>query len=180
MYSVAVMVGSLRAQSINRKLAQAVGKLAEGRLDFRFVEIGDLPLYNDDLWASPPAAVLKFKEEVAACDAALFVTPEFNRGVPAALTNAFDWGSRPYGQGVWAGKPGAIMGTSPGAISTAVAQSTFRNQMLVLGMAVMGQPELYVQSKPGLFDTGEITDEGFKGLMNGFVDKYVAWIAKFV
>lgn len=178
MYSVAVLIGSLRAQSLNRKLAESVGKLAEGRLEFRFIEIGDLPLYNDDLWAAVPPAVLKFKADVAACDAALFVTPEFNRGVPAALTNAFDWGSRPYGQGVWADKPAAIMGTSPGAISTAVAQSVFRNQMLVLGMAVMGQPELYVQSRPGLFDTGEITDEGFKALMDGFIDKYAAWIAR--
>jgi chromate reductase, NAD(P)H dehydrogenase (quinone) len=178
MPNVAVLVGSLRKDSHNRKLARALEKLAGDRLAFRFIEIGDLPLYNEDLWPNPPASVPRFKAEVRACDAVLMVTPEYNRGPPAVLKNAFDWGTRPWGDNIWDGKAGALAGTSTGAISTAVAQSQLRNSLLALGVVLMGAPELHLLFKPGLIDeAGEISDEGTKAFLAGWVDKYVAWIA---
>jgi chromate reductase, NAD(P)H dehydrogenase (quinone) len=123
---VAVVVGSNRRDSINRKLAQALAGLAEGRLAFHFVSIEDLPFYNQDLEGELPQSVVRFKSEIAAADAVLFVTPEHNRSVPAVLKNAIDWGARPYGQNSWSGKPAAITGTSPGALGTAVAQLHLR------------------------------------------------------
>jgi chromate reductase len=113
---IAVIVGSTRRESINRKLAHALARLGTDRAEFRFVEIGDLPLYNQDLEGELPKSVLRFKSEIAAADGLLFVTPEHNRSLPALLKNAVDWGARPYGQNSWSGKPAAITGTSPGAI----------------------------------------------------------------
>src|SRR4051812_33764640 len=113
MKTVAVLVGSLRRASINRKFAESLGKLAADRLEFHIVEIGDLPLYNDDLWENPPQSVLRLKREVEAADAVLFVTPEYNRYFSPAIKNAIDWGTRPWGKNSWAGKPSAVVGATP-------------------------------------------------------------------
>lgn len=179
MHSVAVLVGSLRRDSINRKLAHAMAKLAADRLEFRFVELGDLPLYNEDLWADPPASVTRFKEAVEAADAVLMVTPEYNRGTTPALKNAIDWGSRPWGQSSWPGQPLGIAGTSPGAIGTALAQSQVRQSMLTVGAIVMGSPELYLSYKEGMIDEQfVVTNEATRKVIANYVDKFAAWIDK--
>lgn len=176
-HTVAVLVGSLRRASINRTLAKALGRLGQGRLDFRFVEIGDLPLYNDDLWqdGKAPAPVERFKSQVESADAVLLVTPEYNRAVPGVLANALDWGSRPYGMSVWAGKPATCCGASPGAIGTAAAQVHLKAQMATLGMVTMGQPELYLSYKADQFlDDGEVSDEGTRAFLHRFVEAFAA------
>ena len=178
MKSVAVLVGSLRKESINRKFAQSVGLLASDRLRFQFTEIGDLPLYNEDLWQTPPEPVLRMKREVEAADGVLFVTPEYNRYFSPAIKNAVDWGTRPWGQNSWESKPAAIIGTSPGAIGTAAAQNTLKGLLIVVDMVLMGQPEVYFSYKPELFDAdGNVTDERTKGFLNGWIDRFAAWIA---
>jgi chromate reductase len=141
--TVLVLVGSLRRESLNRKFAESVGRLAAGRLDFRFAEIRDLPLYNEDLWHDPPAAVLRMKRAVEAADGVLFVTPEYNRSFSPAIKNVVDWGTRPWGQNSWEAKPAAIIGTSPGAIGTAVAQNALKGLLTVVDTVLMGQPEVY-------------------------------------
>lgn len=179
MHNIAVVVGSLRRESINRKFAESIGKLASDRLNFGFVEIGDLPLYNDDLWQSPPDAIWRLKREIEAADAVLFVTPEYNRSFSPALKNAIDWGTRPWGKNSWAGKPAAIIGTSPGAIGTAAAQNALKHVVTVCDMALLGQPEVYFAYKPELFNSAnEVTDEATRTFLNAFIDKFTAWIAK--
>ena len=156
---IAVIVGSNRRGSINGKLVQALAPLGEDRLAFNFVSIGDLPLDNQDLEGGLPKSVVRFKSEIAAVDALLFVTPEHNRSIPALLKNAIEWGSRPHGQNSWSGKPAAITGTSPGAIGAAVAQLHLRQVLGILGVLVTGG-EAYISFKPGLVDSnGIITDE---------------------
>lgn len=170
MHRIAVLVGSTRQKSLNRRFAHVLAQLAAGRLEFRFVEIGSLPMYNDDLWSEPPEAVLRFKEDIAACAAVLFVTPEYNRSIPPVLKNAIDWGSRPKGQSVWARKPGAIVGASPGAIGTAVGQAHLRLVANVVDIALLGQPEVYFSFKAGLVDDqNQITDESTRIFLNGFL-----------
>ena len=158
--NVAVVVGSNRRDSINRKLARALAKLADGKLTASFIQIDDLPMYNQDLENPLPASVSRFKAEIERADALLFVTPEHNRSIPAVLKNAIDWGTRPYGRNSWAGKPAAIIGTSPGAIGTAMAQQHLRQVMGDLGALVMGG-EAYITFKPELIDdTDSVTDAG--------------------
>lgn len=177
--TVAVLVGSLRRDSINRKLAEAVGKLAADRLRFEIVEIGDLPLYNDDLWAQPPAPVLRLKRQIEAADAVLFVTPEYNRSFSPAIKNAIDWGSRPWGQNSWAGKPAAVMGTTPGATGTAAAQNALKGLLTVCDMALLGQPEVYLQYKPELFDAEHnIVNADTRAFLNGWVERFNGWITR--
>lgn len=177
MHSTAIIVGSLRRDSINKKLAHALAKLASGRLECRFIEIGDLPLYNEDLWNQPPQNVLRLKQQIEAADAVLLVTPEYNRGTTPAMKNAIDWASRPPGKSSWTGKPLGIVGASPGAIGTAVAQSDLRESMLTLGTVVMGLPELYLTFKEGLIDEQhEVTDENTRKRLAGYVDKFVDWL----
>lgn len=179
MQNVAVIVGSLRRESINRKFAESIGKLASDRLNFSFVQIGDLPLYNDDLWQSPPESVLRLKSDVEAADAVLFVTPEYNRTFSPAIKNAIDWGTRPWGKNSWADKPAAIIGTSPGAIGAAVAQNELKGLVTVCGMALLGQPEVYFCYKPELFNgANEVVDESTKAFLNTFIDRFAGWIAK--
>src|SRR5262249_53019551 len=137
-FKVAVIVGSNRRESVNRRLAHALTRLDADKLAFSFVQIDDLPLYNQDLEAELPKSVARFKSEIAAADGLLFVTPEHNRSIPAVLKNAIDWGARPYGQNSWSGKPGAITGTSPGAIGAAIAQQHLRQVLGNLGVLVMG------------------------------------------
>lgn len=175
---VAVIVGSLRKGSVNRQLAEALAKLAQPRLDLRIVEIADLPLYNQDDEADLPDAVVRFKREVEKADAVLFVTPEYNRTFSAALKNAIEWGSRPWGKNSWAGKPGAIIGATPGAVGTAAAQSHLRSIASVLGIAVMAQPEIYLNYREGQILDGEIADEGVSGLLNGWVESFADWTTR--
>jgi chromate reductase len=179
MHKVAVIVGSLRRESINRRLAKALAKLAAPGLELQEVDLQDVPLYNEDLWTEPPAGVLRLKQELAEADAVLFVTPEYNRGVPAVLKNAIDWGTRPVGQNSWTGKPGAIVGTSPGAIGTAVAQSELRGVAAICGVHLMAQPEVYLVNKPGLIgDDFEVTDPKTREFLAGFVAKFETWIGR--
>lgn len=180
MHTVAVLVGSLRKESANLKLARALQKLAAPHVEFRFLEIGDLPIYNDDLWANPPQSVLRLKADITACDGFLMVTPEYNRGVPAVLKNAFDWGTRPSGQNVWNGKPAALVGAASGAVGTAVAQSHLRNSLLALGVLVMGRPELHFQFRPGIIgEDGEIFDETARKILTTWTEQFVGWIKRF-
>src|SRR5471030_1437605 len=152
-YTIAVLVGSLRKESINRKVALALADLAPATLKLNIVEIGDLPLYNEDLeGASPPAAYSSFRQQVRSSDAVLFVTPEYNRSVPAPLKNAVDVGSRPYGQSVWGGKPGAVISVSPGAIGGFGANHHLRQSLVFLDVPCMQQPEAYIGGAANLFD----------------------------
>lgn len=177
MHHVAVFVGSLRAESINRKLAQAIERLAEGRLEFEYVPIGDLPMYNDDLWKDPPQTVLRLKERIRAADAVLLVTPEYNRSVPPVLMNAIDWGSRPFKDNAWSGRTAAIIGASNGNIGTAVAQGHLRSSATILGMHLLGQPEVYFTWKPDMVDEhGAFKDEKTTKFLEGFVDRFAKWI----
>ncbi|MDE2460360.1 MAG: NAD(P)H-dependent oxidoreductase [Gammaproteobacteria bacterium] len=175
---VAVLVGSLRKDSINRKVANALIALAPPELKPEIVEIGRLPLYNQDLDADPPAAWKTFRERVGRADAVLFVTPEYNRGIPGLLKNAIDVGSRPYGHSVWNAKPGAVVSASPGAIGGFGANHHLRQSLVFLNVPVMQQPEAYIGGADKLFDAnGELTDESARKFLQGFMHSFAAWIA---
>ena len=177
MLKIAVLVGSLRKESINKRYAHALEKLAGDRFVFDYVDM-DLPLYNDDLWAEPPAKVVALKDKIAAADGVLIVSPEYNRSMPAVTKNALDWGSRPYGQNVWAGKPVALTGASTGSQGTAVMQSQARSTLLILGMRVLGTPEVYLTFKPDLLtESGAIANEGTAKFLTGFLDAFAHWLA---
>lgn len=178
---VAVLVGSLRKESINKKLAHALDKLAGDRAEFRHIRIDDLPLYNQDFDSDYPAVCKRLKDAIKACDAVLFVTPEYNRSIPGVLKNAIDIASRPWGTNSFAGKPGAVIGTSAGAMSTALAQQHLRNVCVFLDVPMMQQPEAFVRYSEGLIaDDGSVADEGTQKFLANFVDKYLAWIGRFV
>ena len=173
MHKVAVIVGSIRKDSINRKLAGALARLAEGKLDFDYVKIDDLPLFNQDDEANPTPEVTRIKTQIAASDGVLLVTPEHNRSIPAALKNAIDWATRPHGTTAFKGTAGAIIGASRGNISTAVAQSHLRVIMAAHLGVILGAPETYVNFKDGLIDDlGNVTDERTKALLQGFVGNF--------
>ena len=175
-YQIAVIVGSLRKESFNRKLASAMVKLAPSGFTFKQLEIGDLPLYNQDDDASQAASVKRLKSEITAAQGLLFVTPEYNRSVPGVLKNAIDHASRPYGQSAWAGKPAGVMGVSVGAIGTVMAQQHLRNILAYLDVPTLGQPEAFIQAKEGLFsDAGELGDSS-RQFLQGWMDQYVAWV----
>jgi chromate reductase len=180
MVKVAVIVGSLRRDSINRKLALALKKLAAPKgLDLSLVDLTDLPQYNDDLWPNPPAAVGRLKRAVEAADAVLFITPEFNRAIPGLLKNAVDWASRPWGKNSWAGKPGAIAGATGGKIGTAVAQSQLRGTLVLLDVTLMGQPEAYLTLAADTIDANNnVTDESVRKFLQGFIGAFTDWIGK--
>lgn len=176
---VAVMVGSLRKESINLKLARAIAKLGQDKFDAQFVDIGDLPLFSQDLEAAVPAAVTRVKNDIASASAVLFVTPEYNRGIPGPLKNAIDWCSRPYGKNSFAGKPAALCGASPGAIGAACAQAHIKPVLSYLDLALMGQPEMYLHFTENLIDAdGNISNDNTKKYLHGFADKFAAWIEK--
>ena len=180
MYKIAVLVGSTKASSTNMKFARALETLATSKLAFDYIDIGSLPFYDDSLWDNPPEPVKRMKEQILAADGILFVTPELNRSIPGVLKNAIDWPSAPYGQSVWAGKPGAIVGATPGAIGTAVAQSHLRSIASVLDIHLMGQPEIYFTMKPGLIDDNSlVTDEKSRAFLQGWVDKFTAFVSRF-
>jgi len=175
---VAVIVGSNRRESINRKFAQALVKLGAGRFDANFVRIDDLPLFNQDLEANLPPEAARFKDEILRADGVLIVTPEHNRSMPTALKNAIDWGARPFGKSVWPGKPGFITGTTGGAVGTALVQAHLRSVMLGLGMTLLGG-EAYITNKQGLIDDqSNITDENTKKFLQGFVDRFATLVEK--
>lgn len=182
MSKIAVIVGSLRKESYNKKLGLALEKLAQertgGKMEFVFVNIGDVPLFNQDLEANVPASVTKMKNEIESADGVLFITPEYNRSIPGVLKNAIDWASRPYGKSSFAGKPAAICGTSPGAIGTAVAQNHLRAITGgFLDMPTMGQPEMYIAYKDENFDAdNNVVNEGTKKFLQGFIDKFAGWV----
>ena len=177
---VAVLVGSLRKGSFNRLAALALAKLAPGNLNLEIVEIGQLPLYNLDLdGESVPVEWQAFRTRIKAADAVLFVTPEFNRSTPAALKNAIDVGSRPYGHSVWSGKPAAVMSVSPGAIGAFGANHHLRQSFVFLDMPTMQQPEAYVGHAARLFgEDGALVDEGTAKQFTGFITAFGAWIEK--
>ncbi len=175
---VAVVVGSLRKGSVNRLFAQALTKIARPKLDLQIVEIGELPLYDQDLETELPASVVRFKQQIESADAVLFVTPEFNRSFSAALKNAIEWGSRPWGRNSWAGKPSAIVGATLGAVGTAAAQSQLRSVVSAVGTALTAQPEIYLNFREGLIVDGEITDENFVSLLKDWSEQFADWIAR--
>jgi chromate reductase, NAD(P)H dehydrogenase (quinone) len=175
---IAVIVGSNRRESINRKLAQALIKLGAGKIEAKIVRIDDLPIYNQDNEGNLPAEVMRFKDEIKKADGVLIITPEHNRSMPTVLKNAIDWGARPYGTSVWPDKPGFITGTSPGAIGTALVQANLRTIMLGLGMTLLGG-ESYVQFKPNLVDDqGNITDESTKKFLQSFVERFAKLVER--
>jgi chromate reductase len=178
-HDVAVIVGSLRRESLNRKAANAIAALAPASLRFEIVEIGQLPLYNQDLDAAPPAEWTAFRDRVRAADAVLFVTPEYNRSVPGVLKNAIDVGSRPYGKSVWSGKPAGVVSVSPGAIGGFGANHHLRQSLVYLDMPTLAQPEAYIGGAGALFDdSGEITNDDRRKLFQKFVAAFSAWIEK--
>lgn len=177
-FQIAVIVGSLRRDSFNRKLASAIVKLAPSEFSFKQVSIGDLPLYNQDDDANQAESVKRLKSDLASAQGLLFVTAEYNRSIPGVLKNAIDHASRPYGQSAWAGKPAGVLGVSVGAVGTALAQQHLRNVLAYLDVPTLGQPEAFIQAKDGLFDaSGNIGSESHKFLQS-WMDKYVAWVKK--
>ena len=177
-YQIAVVVGSLREDSLNRKLASAMVKLAPSEFSFKQLKIGDLPLYNQDDDANQAESVKRLKQEISAADGLLFVTPEYNRSIPGVLKNAIDNASRPYGQNSWAGKPAGVMGVSPGGPGTAMAQQHLRNVLSHLDAPTMGQPEAFIQAKEGLFDESGNLGANSKKFLQNWMDKYIDWVKK--
>jgi chromate reductase, NAD(P)H dehydrogenase (quinone) len=176
-YRIAVVVGSLRRDSFNKQLAAALAGLAPQQLEFAPVRIDDLPLYNQDDDNNQAEPVKRLKGEIAKAQGVLFVTPEYNRSIPGVLKNAIDHASRPYGQSAWAGKPAAVIGISVGAIGTALAQQHLRNMLAYLDMPTLGQPEMFLQNKHGLFtEGGGISDESTRQFLQKFLDRFAEFV----
>lgn len=175
-FQIGVIVGSLRRDSFNRRLATALAQLASKEFTFKQLEIGDLPLYNQDDDANQAAAVKRLKAEIAASQGLLFVTAEYNRSMPGVLKNAIDHASRPYGQSAWAGKPAGVIGVSVGAIGTALAQQHLRNVLAYLDMPTLGQPEAFIQSKEGLFDKDGGVGAESREFLQKWMSTYEAWV----
>ena len=178
-YRVGVIIGSLSRDSINRRLAAALQRLAPPELEFFEISYADLPLYNRDLDEDYPPAALRLKAEVRSADAVLFVTPEYNRSIPGALKNAIDWGSRPWGENAWSDKPTAVVGASPGKIGTAVGQQSLRSTLSFLNARQMTSPEAYVQFTPDLVDAdGEVTDAETEAFLRQFMAAFLEYVAR--
>ena len=176
---IGVVIGSLRKESINRKLALALASLAPQDFTLEHLRIDDLPLYNQDNEGNPAESVKRLKTEIAQCAGIIFVTPEYNRSIPGVLKNAIDHASRPYGQSAWAGKPAGVISASGGAIGGALAQQHLRNILAYLDMPTMNQPEAFIQFKPDLIDDkGHITVEATKQFLQKWVDSYVGWVKR--
>lgn len=177
-YTIAVIVGSIRKDSFNRKLAGAIVKLAPQEFAFKEISIDKLPLYNQDDDSNQAASVKQLKNQIKDAHGLLFVTPEYNRSIPGVLKNAIDHASRPYGQNAWAGKPTGILGVSIGVIGTALAQQHLRNVLAYLDVPTLGQPEVFIQLKDGLFDeTGNI-GKNSKEFLQHWMNRYVVWVKK--
>jgi chromate reductase len=174
---IALVVGSLRRESINRKLANALVELAPPDFSFWPLELGDLPLYSQDRERSPGPAVERLKSEIAAAQGLMFVTPEYNRSIPGVLKNAIDHASRPYGQNAWARKPAGVIGGSIGAIGTAVAQQHLRTILAYLDVPTLGQPEAFIHIHKEFFDGGgKIANADTKKFLQGWMDRFVEWV----
>jgi chromate reductase len=176
--NVCVLVGSLRKASLNRMLANALISLAPPSLLLDIVEIGQLPLYNEDIEAAaPPVPWTAFRQRIKAADAVLFVTPEYNRSVPAALKNALDVGSRPYGASVWDRKPGAVVSASPGAVGAFGANHHLRQTLVFLNVPTMQQPEAYIGHADKLFnEQGELASDGTRKFLQGIMLAFANWV----
>ena len=178
-YRVGVIVGSLSRESINRRLAQALERLASPELEFFEIPYGDLPLYNRDLDAEYPQVALDFKAAIRSADAILFVTPEYNRSLPGALKNAIDWGSRPWGQSAWSDKPTAVIGASSGQIDTALGQQSLRATLSFLNARQMTSPEAYIHFTPGLIDDdGAVTVASTEEFLRSFMAAFLEYTAR--
>ena len=178
-FTIGYIVGSLSERSINRRLATALIRLAPSELAFTEIPIGDLPLYNRDLDDAYPPEALALKEAIAAADGLLIVTPEYNRSIPGALKNALDWASRPWGQNSLAGVPTGVIGASPGAIGTAVAQQALRPVLAYCDAPQLYQPEAYIQVTPELItDEGEVTVESTAEFLREYLRQYAALVAR--
>jgi chromate reductase len=178
-YQVGYFVGSLASASINRLLSKALVRLAPPGLDFTEIPIRDLPLYSYDYDDDFPEVSRQLKESIAAVDAVLFVTPEYNRSIPGGLKNAIDWATRPPGQNVFAGKPSAVIGTSPGMLRTAIAQQHLRGLLCYLESPQMSAPEAYILYRPGLFtDSGEVKDEQTAQFLQRFMNQFHAFVVR--
>jgi chromate reductase len=174
---VAVLVGSLRKESFSRKVANAVISVAPPSLKMEIVEIGQLPLYNQDDDAASPAASVAFKAKIAAAGAFLFVTPEYNRSVPGVLKNALDIASRPYGQSAWDGKPGAVISVTPGGLGAFGANHHLRQSLVFLNVPAMPQPEAYIADAGSLFDqAGKLKNEDTRSFLGKFAAAFAAWV----
>ena len=177
--NVAVIIGSLRRASITRRAAKVLEELAPDSLSLAEVGFGDLPLYNEDLEADVPPAWRRFRDEIRPKDAVLFVTPEYNRGVPGGLKNAIDVGSRPYGQSVWSGKPAAVVSVSPGAVGGFGANHALRQSLVFLDMPPLQMPEAYVGGAANLFpEGGGITSDGSREFLKKVMAAFAGWIEK--
>lgn len=173
---IAIMVGSLSSKSINRRLAHALVKLAPADVTFEFVEIGDLPLYNYDDDANQPESVKRVKAQIKAADAVLLVTPEYNRSIPAALKNAIDHASRPYGDNTWNNTIGAIIGTSPGGVGAALAQNHLRQVLNAQGTILLQGPDAYLQFTDALLTADGSVGEGSRAFLQSWLDKFLAFV----
>jgi len=176
---IGIIVGSLRKESFNKKLAVALSDLAPAGFTCEQVKIDGLPIYNQDLedGETPPPEWEAFRENVKKYDAVLFMTPEYNRSVPAVLKNALDIGSRPYGKSVWNGKPGAVMSVTPGALGAFGANHHLRQSLVFLNVPTMQQPEAYIGNAAALFDAnGSLINEGIRDFLQKFMDLYISWV----
>ncbi len=173
---IAVLVGSLRKDSFNKKLALGLAKLAPADFSFEQLRIDDLPLYNQDDDANQAASVQRLKAAIQGSQGLLFVTAEYNRSIPGVLKNAIDHASRPYGKSAFPGKPAGVIGASVGAIGTALSQQHLRNVLAYLDIPTLGQPEAFVQAKDGLFEADGSIGEASRAFLQGWMDRYVAWV----
>jgi chromate reductase len=180
-YTIGYIVGSISSTSINRTLAKALAAVAPEGVELVEIPIADLPFYSPDLDADFPQVARDFKQAIADVDGVLIVTPEYSRSIPGVLKNALDWSARPYGQASFDGKPTAVIGTSQGPISTAAAQQHLKTILSHYNAPVLGQPEGFIQTTPGLFtDEGEITNEGTAAFLRSYLDAFVALIGRYV
>ena len=177
---IGVLVGSLRKESFSLKIAKALMLLAPDGLIFEIIEIGGLPIYNQDLEEAPPAAWTDFRERLKTCDGILFVTPEYNRSVPAVLKNAIDVGSRPYGKNIWDGKPGAVVSVSPGALGAFGANHHLRQSLVFINVLTMAQPEAYIGGAAKLFDErSNLINESTREFLKKFMAAFAEWVARY-
>jgi chromate reductase len=175
---IAVIIGSLRRDSFNRKLGNALGGLVPSHVELTHVKIDDLPLYNQDDDGSPAESVKRLKSDISTAQGLIFVTPEYNRSIPGVLKNAIDHASRPYGQSAWKGKPSGLLGVSVGAAGTAMAQQHLRNVLAYLDAPTLGQPEVFIQAKEGVFDDAGKLGASTAKFMQDWVDAYLAFVAR--
>jgi chromate reductase len=175
---IAVIVGSLRKESFNRKVAKTLMLLAPSTLDMEIVEIGQLPMYNQDDDDNPPATYVEFRERIKKYDGILFCTPEYNRSIPAALKNAIDVGSRPYGHSAWTGKPCAIVSVTPGALGAFGANHHLRQCLVFLNMPAMQQPEAYLSNIGSHYEGNELINDSTRGFLQKFVDAFDTWVER--